>query len=187
MKLELAKQFRKTRQHYQDLRGILATLNEDVKSMSDLEELADIAFACRELAGLFDQMRKDSNKTGELAQKIACVQHIQLGLTDPIRTEFCSASPQIKQQCVLPRADRHPEQYAKLMEFLGVPKESCAVPENGHSLVSFNWKGITDLATQRAEKGLPVPPGCDPELTFAEYKLQMRKKGGKAPDSNLPA
>lgn len=103
---------------------------------------------------------------------------------DPIRTENVTATPDMKVNASIPTFEKQPFQYAELMTYLGV--DSCLwdkgvvlteLGEEHTEVVRVHWPGFQSLITRLKAQGLPLPNGIDPNATFTEFALRMRKKG----------
>jgi hypothetical protein len=63
------------------------------------------------------------------------------------------------------------------MEHLGIPEHMAA-----GDVVRPHWPGLKEYLTKLAQQGLPLPPGIDPQKTYSEYTLEVRKKKGVLED-----
>lgn len=168
--------FRAARTVHEQVVALQQRLEKFVAECVDKGELADVAYAMREASKLVDDTRKRLDGLGETAQKVACLVSVQLGDVSTIRTEHCSATPDVRQVASPPRRSTRPEEFARLMDHLGVPKHLW---EGGdHAVVQPHWPGLMDYLARQAAEGKPLPPGIDPSRTFPEYKLVIRAKKG---------
>lgn len=152
-------------------------LRRFLSTCPNTEDQADAAYALREIADMVDEVRKMANSTGELAQRFACIIAGATGNPEPIRTEYCTATPDVKPIASVPRQSSDPEGYALLMEHLGIPR---AMWDRGDdkSVVKPNWPGMMSYLAEQMKQGKPLPPGIDPDKTYSEYRLLIRKKKG---------
>jgi len=152
----------------------LKKMHDVVGSCSDVKEQADFAYALRETAKLADDLRKMADATRSIAEKICCAVAVKDGITDPVRTEYCTATPRIKMSATLPNKRTDPERYAQLLEFFGMTDEAREM-----DVARINWNGFVDYVTRACEEGRPLPPGVDMEKTYPVYSLSplRRKKG----------
>lgn len=184
MKTELVQLFRAIRLLYSDHRPKLTRLDAEIRVSRDLGELADITYALKEYAKLLEALRKTVAAETRMAERMACMLWMQGESTEPIRTDFVTASPRISISAKLPTRRKHPEDFAKLMEFLKIPREHWDVDEEESVVVDIHFKGFAAMISDRAAKGLPLPPGVDPKQTMSEYFLTCR--GKKEVDIDMP-
>lgn len=147
------------------------------KTCADPETITNIAFAMHKAHELVDDTRKKLVCSGELLQKIACAIATVSGNVDAIKTAYVTATPDCKMSATLPKKSSDPEGYAALMEYLGV-KEEYWKAEDTDECIRVHFPGMCKLISKLAEEGRPLPPGIDPEKTFAIYRLLMRGKKG---------
>jgi hypothetical protein len=153
-----------------------AALTRWLASNTSREDHADMAYAIRETTNFMEDARKKLFHVSELAQKLACIISVHIGQADSFRTEHCTATPDPKTFISIPRRSTHPEQYAKLMEHLKIPRELWDVSEEDHAVVKPHWPGLVDYIARQLQEGLPLPGGVDPNKTWVEYKLRLLKK-----------
>lgn len=177
--IEKAKEaYRVTHNFHETTYSTLQDLIDAIRSTSDVKELADLAFALREISKLADDIRKVANAAKETAEKICCAIAIRDGDCDTIRTKYVTATPNVKMMADLPRRKREPERWRELMIGLGVPEDAL---DGERPVVDVNWKGFVDHISDLAEQGKPLPPGIDPGKTYPVYELSpMTKKKGSS-------
>lgn len=144
---------------------------------SSKEEHADAAYAFRETHKLIDDVRKRLEDLRKLSEKMACVIAAATFDADTIRTDYCSATPDVKPIASVPSRSRQPEEYAKLMSWLGVP-EGLWSTNDDHAPIKPHWPGVMEMLDREMRAGRPLPPGIDPNKTYNEYKLVIRGKKG---------
>jgi len=133
----------------------------------DVEYCADVGFAMKEIDKLLHDIGVEVRKTLELAEMLACRVWLRSEGDEPIRTEYCTASPRLKMQPAVPKKDT-PE-LAELLDWLGMSKN--------HGAVRIHWPTLCDLVTQCVENGWPIPKCIDPSSLFEpEMKLTFLKK-----------
>lgn len=179
MRPELARLYRETRALHAGITRALMGVEEAIKTASDEADMADIAYALREIADFADHIRKQCNVQQKLAEKMACVLTVCITQSaEPIRTEYCTATPDVRPIVSVPRRSTHPKEFEALMNYLGVPKRLW---EGGdHAVVKPHFPGLVDLLAKEQQDGKPLPPGIDPNKVYQDYKLNIRKR--KAPD-----
>lgn len=157
----------------------LAELSQRVKQHT-LHELTDDVYALREIAKLGDEIRKRANKMKETLERVACMGWVATDPDGPIRTEYCTGTPDVKQMASLPHPERDPDDYAALMKFLGVENEDAV----RLGAVSLHYTRTADWITEMAGRGEPLPPGIKSEKTYPQYKLTVRGKKEVDADSD---
>ena len=152
----------------------LVRLEESVNTGCDgsLLELADIAYALRDTRDMAEDIRKRCDALGKTAQNFACLGAVTLEHGGTIGTEYVAATPSVKTVVSIPSRKKEPEAFAKLMDHLKVPRELWERGE--HAAMQPHWPGLMELVSERQANGLPMPPGIDPNKTYAEYSLRMR-------------
>lgn len=154
-------------------------LNELLKitsSIKNLEELTDIAFSIRKSLDLVEDQRKELNRFVESLEKVIGALWVQNGDSEPIRTDFVTASPRLKMVATVPSRHKDPEAYAKLMQFYNIPDHLWNVKEEDHPVVSIHWPGLVDDISERTMRGLPLPDGLDPSKMITLYKVTFRQR-----------
>jgi hypothetical protein len=154
---------------------LLSNLEAATKKGIDLKTMADTAYYCREVDKLLQDLKVHANRVRKLAQDIGCLVWAQIGKEEPIRTEYCTASPKVKMMASLPHHKRQPEQYRELMAYMGLDPKlwDCEEPA-----VKLSFNGMIDVLTQAAEDGKPLPPGVEPDKTYPVYDFHMLSKKG---------
>jgi hypothetical protein len=140
---------------------------------NDIQVLANRAYALREIAKFAKDIEKEANKAKQMSERMACLVWAQGESNEPIRTQYCTASPVVKMMAVLPKKHHDPEAYAELMDHMGVSKEAQLTGG-----VRVHWPGMLDLISERLADGKPLPPGIKSDKTYANYSLTIRGKKG---------
>lgn len=182
MKPEVKELMEQTQALYASIYDALATVAQDTKEKERRKsELADTAFAMREISQLADHIRKRAEAIQALAEQLACMLALRDMDGEAIRTDYVTATPHVQQVARVPNS-REPERYRLFMEHLGVPEELWHRPTTDHDvlekkeIVRLHWPGVLQYLTECAEQGLPVPPGMKSDLTYAKYSLRMKRK-----------
>lgn len=151
----------------------------------DLIELADCAYAMREIASFADEIRKRANKIGEHAQKVGCFIATQTSLISgnpadlKIKTEYCTATADVKQIVSTPDKRKEPEAYRKVLQHYGFIEEALFdATDDKNPLVVAYWPGVIERINADIAAGKPTPPGIDPSKMTAEYRLSIRANRG---------
>lgn len=185
---DVEQMLRKAITAHAEIYDLLGQIRKSVNAELECEELADIAIFCREAESHLDDMRKEVKKTKELCEKLCCLRYLEdatrMMKKEPIRTEYQTASPEMSTFARIPTIEKDPEGYTKLMTYLGIDRQLWdygeILTENGKEhteVVKVNWPGFMALLTRLKAEGLPLPDGIDPNATYVEYKLRMKKKG----------
>jgi hypothetical protein len=177
MKAKLVDLYKRARDLHEEFVRADADLRKMVMTCASVEEHADTSYALRETADFVEDVRKRCEAIKKLAEQIACVLYTQMGMKDTIRTDYCSATPDIRTIVTIPRKSSDPENFGKLMTFLGVPPELWNAPEES-TVVKPHWPGLMAHLHRMQIEGKPLPPGVDPNKTYPEYKLIVRKRKG---------
>lgn len=149
-------------------------LKRQAASISDMKELADIAYALRETGKLVEDQEKELRVFRETLEKAACALWSQQESHEPIRTAHVTATPDIKFAASVPSRKREPEAYVRMMQSLGVPSHLYTADEEQHPIVNIHWPGFVDYIARCTTEGLPLPDGVDPTKLNPIYKLILR-------------
>jgi len=144
-------------------------LRAAIPTMS-LEELADLAYAMREINTLVKDAATMSNGTRETAEQVGCVIAIKDSVTK-IRTEHVTATPQLRMIAAVPK--KGTPEFGALMEFLGVDEQ---LSSGTKPIVDINWHGYVEYLTNAMQEGKPIPPGVDIDRTYPKYSFRLTKK-----------
>lgn len=147
-------------------------IEELLRRSTRVEQHADAAYFMREINTHLEDCGKIARKLRELSESIGCLIYAQSNNGEPIRTDYCTATPSVKMAASLPN-HKDPEAFAEIMKFLGVPKElwDCEEP-----VVNIRWKGMIQKLSDEISKGKPLPGGVDPNKQFPQYSFVMRRK-----------
>lgn len=167
---------------YQDVKAAHAAIyarileaKARVQACNNMEEVADWAYAMREAEKFAEDLRKELGYVEELATKVACLLWVKTGTGDPIRTAYCTASPDVKMMARLPKRSQEPEQFFALMQHLGISPELAGLNVE-HPVLKPHWPGMVDYVSEQLKQGKPLPPGMDSSITYPIYALAVRKK-----------
>lgn len=139
----------------------------DVKATDETEHLADIAFAMREIINRLDDIKKELSTVQQLAIKKACLLWIKHCASEPIRTEYCTATPKVVKMPILPK--KGSEEYENLLAHYGFSSEDMG-------MFKPHWPDVQAHFEQLAKEGKPFPPGTDFKKSYPTYKMDIRKK-----------
>lgn len=186
MRPDVAMAYRELREAHGRFKRIAEQIMASVDANMSREELADIAYAARESASLADENRKAWQMLTEKAQRTACILWLQdmTNAGEPIRTEHCTATPDVRVAVRVPSRKKDPERYARLMQWLGVPEALYTAPEGESPAVDLHYMGIVRTATDMLAEGKTLPPELNMGNTGQLYFLKIR--GRKGVDETLP-
>jgi len=143
---------------------------------ADIETHVDAAYALREISEFADALRKKANATKQTAESLAIMINTANGSADTIRTEYCTASTDVKTLVSIPTRSKKPEEFGKLMDWLGVPEPLHSGGDR--AVVEPNWPGLIEHINKALAEGRPLPPGVDPNKTYSESKLIIKRRKG---------
>ena len=184
MNPKLSAFFTDTRKLHSRAIALLAEVNNETRQNADAKQQTDAAYALREIAKLADDIRKCCEQERRIAERMACMLTIQSdGTTQAIKTEYCTATQQVKTLVSIPKQSTDPEGFATLMRYLNVPEAlwNDAVTNAKYPAVQLHWPGLCELLSNHCAEGKPLPKGIDPNKTSADYTLTIR--GRRAPDA----
>lgn len=146
----------------------------------DVGELADAVYALRETSTLLEDLRKEADRLKGELERQCCATWVKIGRGDPVRTAYCTGSPDVKQTPKTPRPGT-PE-YGEFCRHFGVDPGGFFRP---------HWPSLLEAMTDAASRGLPAPPGCDPAQTWTVFKVKVTKRrpvldGDEAPEVQRP-
>ena len=149
-----------------------------------IEELADAAYALRESEKYLEDTRKELKATAQTIERFCCLKYLtDASNTEPIRTEYCTATPDMQTCAKIPKRKDNPAAYEAMMKWLGIDPllwdYGEIETENGiedTEVVSVHWPGFTALLGRLAANGLPLPDGVEVDATYHLYKLRIRKR-----------
>jgi hypothetical protein len=171
---EAKQYYSRVKEAHEDLIRIRIEVKEKAEQLNSMEEFADLAYALEMSGKMIDDLEKENRLLNELMQRKACMLWVTRSLDGSnIKTEYTNAKPVMKEIATLPRRHKDPQAYNELMKFLGVPAELL---EGDKPPVGMDWKGMVDMLSDRKAKGLPLPPGIDPDKTYPLYELHMMRR-----------
>ena len=162
--------------NYEHLKRLYTQTYEEIAQLRDrlpnlkVEEVADAAMVLKRIADFADDLRKESIRVMQHAERLACAVWANNLQTEPIRGEYVTATPDIKYSASLPKQSQDPKAYSELMDFMGVGHE---LVDTG--LLTLHWPKFTEWLSVQIAEGKPLPPGVDPEKLYPVYKLKKRK------------
>jgi len=173
----MIKEYRKTvRRHEEFLHAIMDARDSAKRGELTLEEMTDVVYILRECNELIENMRKEADSCSNHVQQMTCVKWATAHINDPtkadpIRTELCTGTPEIRQAPHVPNPRSEPEEWAKVCKFFGIP-------DNAQGLVRLHWPSISTAVTKMLAEGKPLPDGVDPSRTYTVHKLRCMAKRG---------
>lgn len=152
-----------------DVHQVMAGIPNSVTS-EEIPALVDSGFLCRELANIAEDIKKIAeNRQAIIARFLvarASVAALQGEVID-LSGELATGSPVIKQKPKLP--EQGTEDWVKLMRWIGVSDDLIQ-----KDMLRPSFSRITEVLTERAERGEKPPPGI--LNTFTDAQVVFRRK-----------
>jgi len=142
-----------------------------VLHMTDLQELADTVYALKETIKFIEDIRTQLRGLEELGIKIACALWLRDEKAEPIRTEYVTASPDVKTMVSIPKPGQ--PGYLEFMAQFGITEAMANA-----DVVRPHWPGMIEYVSQQLQAGKPLPVGTDLSKTYSIFKLTCRGKKG---------
>jgi len=176
--------YRMTEKFYREVYDELAKLADEVKDETELPEMVDAAFAMREAEKLAKRIQVRMKANQEQAERKACHDAIEVyNSIEPIRTEYATGTPDMEMNVRVPSRKKELQEYARMMEALGIPRELWDRGQENSPAVDVHWPGMVSMITERAAAGLPLPEGLGPNRTSVMYRLNLRRRRGVLEDA----
>lgn len=143
-----------------------------MEKQTDVAALADTVYTFKEIQKMIEDMESRIRGAANLAERLFCLLWAQSENFESVKTDHCTATAKIKQSASLPK--KGTEEYNKLLSsFFKVPQELIEL-----DAVRPHWPGVTDLLTELAVRGKPLPDGIDPTKVYHVYSVLIRKRKG---------
>ena len=143
---------------------------KEVNANTDVKDMANMSFLLREIDKMLDQIGKDTRKLKKAIDMVACLKWAKDPEGPPkIQTEYCTATPDIKDGVRMP-TDRSSPEYKALLSALGIDPDLS-------NFVKISYKEMQLLADKLGEEGRPLPGGLLP-TTYQTYELNIRARSG---------
>jgi len=150
------------------LYGEISETREQMKIQSP-EELTDVGFICKKIYEQLDDLRKETEKLQDLAEKLACLKAINEQKVK-LQGKLATGTPDLSMSANLPHPVRAPEAYQALCDYFAIPEALVK-----WDLFRFHWPGFKEFFSRQMAEGKPVPPGIELDKTHAHYKLKYRE------------
>ena len=173
---------------HENIYRLMAQLRVEIDKCNNMVELCDYAYAINGTHGFIEDLKKELWNFRELLNKKVCDLWISFAQKDissvdrSIRTDYVTATPSIGTAPNIPKSRDNPEEYKKLMDYLGIDISGWPVTETEdeggklNEVVKIHWPGLCSLVTAKLSAGLPAPPGIDISKMSPVYKLTLRKR-----------
>lgn len=155
---------------HEEVYKLRAPLYDAIKIEGDLTEIADVVYATREALRFIDEVKKDVRKANEVAQRLGCLKWTEAGDEEPIRSENCTGTPDVRMTAKIPSRTKDPEAFEQLMRALKIPEELWV--SDG---VRIHWPGFVDYLTALLSDGKQLPAGIDPASKYPVFTLTVKK------------
>jgi hypothetical protein len=165
--------FKRVRDVHAEVYAELQQVHKDCNECGDIKELADQAYALREIYKYADDIRKEAEQTKRQCERLACFIYVAKNKDGPIRTPFATCTPTIKMMASIPSKRKEPERYHTFMSGLGLPDEIIAA-----DACRVHWPSFVEYYSRLQEEGRPTPPGIDVSKDYAVYSLTIRGQKG---------
>lgn len=142
---------------------------------TDMKELADAIYALRETSALCEDLRKEADRLKQEFERQGCALWVKQGTGQPIRTEYCTGSPEVKQTPQTPKAGT-PE-YEAFCRHFNVAPDGFFRP---------HWPEMLKQLTEAQGRGEPLPPGCDPSKLWTVFKVKVLKRAPVLAEGEVP-
>lgn len=148
----------------------------------ELEELVDIAYACREINKFVESLDKEVRGLDKFVERIGCLKWLQMvDGPDNIQTEYATATPDMRTCAKIPSVEADPAGYHKLMDYLGIDPvlRDAGDIETEHGkesteVVRVHWPGFQTLVNRLNREGFQLPEGINPAANYTDYKFRIR-------------
>lgn len=173
-------EYLRTLKFYSDLIGHLTdTKSYDQWSNTDM---VDTDFLLSRIEGLIEDVRKEISRRRHELAKVAGARWLIQALDDksPIRGRLTSASPDCKENPVLPHPTKTPDEWKEVMEWLGITGEMAEF-----TTMRLNWPDMAKYANEKIENGEPIPECLrSKHVTFSLHHTP-RKEASSGKSINL--
>lgn len=157
--------------------SLTVQLEADIKNPSlamTVEEHCDNSWVFEKLSELIKDLNTTINGMSEMSQQVAAMKqitaHINSESCPPIKGELATGTPNVKSRVKLPTLKGDRENYLKMMQYFGV-SEDTAISD----IFRLHWPKMCEYISERASRGLPLPPGLDARI-YPIYSLSLRTK-----------
>lgn len=165
---------------------------KNAPGFATLEDKADAAFALHQTSELLDELRKKCDALHDHLAKMIGIgwlgRQMQTLSCEPIRTDYVTATPDVKSAVTQPSPNKDYANYRLFMEDLGVPEHLIALHDDKgnvvrRQVVSVDWKGLIEYITELTAQAKPLPRGVDPSKKYPSYELRYRRRKGILEDA----
>ena len=158
---------------------MLRSLESSVLAGANFTEaqLVDIAFICREVSKLHDDIRKEYNQVMATANRIACLSWTTKQVSDPqvgptIRGDFATGTPDVKMVPSFPK--KGTPEYEQFAKALGISDEALRC-----EVFHIHWPNAVDYVSKCIADGATLPPGIDPKTLKAMQCMILEELDAK--------
>lgn len=170
MKSSGQKLYRTVMKAIEDIQNAVNEADQDLKDTVCVEEQADLEFVLYKCDQLISEFRKTVERARKRRVYIMCIHFANTGRTEPVRTDYVTASPRVTYMPRLPSASNTNQrgEYQELLRTFGVPEEAIV-----QDLFRPHWPSFFEYVKQCEETGKPLPHGVMPER-FPQYEVTHR-------------
>lgn len=156
---------------FESIKESYIELLSDIQSEESTDELTDAAYVFNQAAALLHELQKNATATHEHLEKIVCARWVRESDGEPIRTEYCTATPKVGQCAKFPKKGE--PDYVTFLTDLGVPADIV-----GKDVLRPHWPGVVEHITSLAVTGRPMPKGLETDKVYSVFSLTIKKKKG---------
>lgn len=172
MKTSAITLFRLAKSAHETIYRQLAEVQHEINKCSNMVELCDYVFAVDQAHELIEDNKKALWNLREALNKKICELYVRSNPSEPnIKTDYVTATPDVKYSPNIPSKKGNPEAFEKLMKHLGIPTEVM-----NSEAVRPHWPGLVEFVSQQLAAGKPCPPGIDVKKLMPIFKLTLRRK-----------
>lgn len=156
-----------------EVQALIPDIRENLQNQAKLSEVADTAYTIRRAFDLMEEQLKQLRALKTLSEKILCMKWALGSDGSSIKTEYCTATPEVNEMAKIPSQKNQPSDYCQFLADLGCPDELIKA-----DALRPHWPGLIELFKTRHAEGKPLPKGVDPSTTYPVYSVRFLKKKG---------
>lgn len=153
--------------------GLAKQLDDELAAnKADLELQVDACYLIRKAREHLEDARKMLGRIeSNLVNQVGYTWVLRMS-AEPIRGQFATGSPDVKDVPKLPSASKDPEGYAECLQAVGVPPDAIDA-----GLLQFHFKGLGEFVARLAAEGKSPPKVFSRLGSYPEYTLTLRGRG----------
>lgn len=140
----------------------------------NLETLTDELYATREMEKVVKEMVSRLRKRRDFLEKAIClIWQKDSPDGEPIRTDYCTATPKPTVTPKLPTYKNDPDAYIRLMQYFGVSYDAAKA-----EVLRPHWPAFVEFFADILAEGKPIPEGIDPSVMYPVFNVTVKSKKG---------